>query len=120
MHPGADWGAKLDRPDEETLVELVWAECNDSRLHRGVPRFARADWARFASLSGASLFLRGHDPDLNGRWSLNESCLTLNTSRIYERYGGVLMARLDLTQKASRAAVKVEHLETEGLEFEAP
>lgn len=115
-----NWASRLDRPDEATLMDLVWAECSESRTHRGVPRFTKADWTRFAEVSGASIFLRGHDPDLNGRWSLDDRCLTLHTSRIYERYGGVLAARVDLTRPARAAVVTVEHLETEGRDFEAP
>jgi hypothetical protein len=117
---GADWATRLDRPDEELLLDQVWAECSESRLRRGVPRFTLADWRRFSKQAGVSIFLRGHDPDLNGRWSFDGHCLTLHTSRIYERYGGVLMARVDLKRPASQAAVQVEHLPTEGLEFERP
>ncbi len=115
---GPGWAERLDRPTEADLLELLWAECQESRVHRGVPRFTSADLTAFGAATGTSLFLRGHDPDLNGRWSLSDRCLTLHTSRLYERYGGVLMARLDLTRPASRDAVTVEHLETEGRRYD--
>ncbi len=114
----ARWSARLDRPAEEDLVEVVWAECQEARVHRGVPRFTGTDLTAFFRATGASVFLRGHDPDLNGRWSLGDRCLTLQTTRHYERFGGVLIARLDLTRPAAKEAVTIEHLETEGKRYD--
>ena len=114
------WRGRLDRPSEDDLVALAWSECAESRIQRGVPRFTTTELARFLRTAGASLFVRGHDPDLNGRWSCGDRCLTLHTSRVFERYGGVLAARLDLTVRAGPASLRVEHLETEGTEFDPP
>lgn len=118
-HADRNWKERLDRPDEPDLLELVWAECQESRAHRGVPRFTSVDLDEFAAATGAAIFLRGHDPDLNGRWALRNRCLTLQTTRSFQRFGGVLIARLDLTRAASAEAVRVEHLETEGQVYEA-
>jgi hypothetical protein len=115
-----NWPERLDHPTEDEYLDLTWSECTESRIHRGVPRFTTIDLARFQSVSGTTLFLRGHDPDLNGRWSCGDRCLTLHTSRIFEEYGGVVIGRLRLDRPASRDAVRVEHLDTEGREFEAP
>ena len=114
------WANRLDRPSEEDLFEILWAECQESRAHRGVPRFNGPDLTEFLRASGCSVFIRGHDPDLNGRWSLGDRCLTIHSSRVFERYGGVLLARADLTVPAHRGSVTLEHLETEGQEFELP
>lgn len=120
LDASAGWEARLDRPGEEELLDLTWAECVESRIQRGVPRFTAVDLTRFLARADASIFLRGHDPDLNGRWSLADRVLTLHTCRVFERYGGVLVGRLDLTAPASRAGVRIEHLSTEGQEFEPP
>ena len=118
--PAPDWAQRLEKPGEEEVLALTWSECTESRVHRGVPRFSTADLANFGQATGTSLFLRGHDPDLNGRWSCGDRCLTIHTSRIYERYGGVLCARLALDGAADRKAVRIEHLTTEGQEFDPP
>ncbi|MCI4367072.1 MAG: metallophosphoesterase [Thermoplasmata archaeon] len=116
----ADWRARLDRPGEEELLWLTWAECHESRIQRGVPRFTTTDLEKFQAVSQTKLFLRGHDPDLNGQWACGDRCLTLHTSRVFERYGGVLVGRVDLTKPARRESVRLEHLETEGVEFDPP
>lgn len=115
----ASWRSRLDRPGETELLEVTWAECGASRIQRGVPRFTPMDVERFLRTSGCSIFLRGHDPDLNGIWSFGDRVLTLHTSRVFERYGGVLAGRLDLTVPAAAGSVRIEHLETEGREYPA-
>jgi Calcineurin-like phosphoesterase len=117
---GPTWRERLDRPGEEELLALTWSECNESRIQRGVPRFTTKDLERFAAVSRTRVFLRGHDPDLNGQWACEDRCLTLHTSRVFERYGGVLIARLDLEVPAKRDGIRIEHLETEGVEFDPP
>jgi hypothetical protein len=117
---GPAWRTRLDRPGEEELLALTWAECNESRIQRGVPRFTARELEQFGEVSQTHIFLRGHDPDLNGKWAMGDRCLTLHTSRVFERYGGVLLARLDLTAPAARERVRLEHLETEGVEFDPP
>jgi hypothetical protein len=116
------WSRWFDQIDEEKLTELVWAECGASRIRRGaVPAWTARDLDRFLSVTGLRIVLRGHDPDLNGVAVYGGRCLTLHTSRVYERYGGVLMARLPLDMEiASAADVAVEHLPTEGREYSLP
>jgi hypothetical protein len=72
-------------------------------------------------VSGNRGFLRGHDADLTGRSVFHHRCLTIHTSRIYERYGGVVIARVPLVQPVnSTEEIELEHLETEGREYPPP
>ncbi len=116
-----DWRSRFEHVDEGLLIELVWAECGASRTRRGVARpFDETELERFLAATGAHVFLRGHDPDLAGRSVYGNRCLTLHTSRVYERFGGVLAARLPLDSPVrSTTDIRVEHLETEGKEFAA-
>jgi hypothetical protein len=116
---GPRWTEVFDRLDEEGLCEVVWAECEASRNRRGAARpWGARDLERFLAASGLRLLLRGHDPDISGTPLYAGRCLTLHTTRIYERYGGVLVARLSLrTPLRSVADLRVEHLATEGRSF---
>ncbi len=116
-HP--NWTASFDGLDEEALCEVVWAEADLSRSRRGAARPWNArDLDRFLGSTGLRLFLRGHDPDLCGRRLYEGRCLTLHTTRIYERYGGVVIARLRLGSPLGTVAdLAVEHLPTEGRSF---
>lgn len=115
----ATWRRAFDTPTDETLLEVLWADCAAARVRHGIaPAFDADDLEAFFDRSGARLFLRGHDPDLTGRAVFGDRCLTLHSSRIYERYGGVLAARLPLSRTIrSSADVAVEHVETEGQSF---
>ena len=116
------WTGWFDRIDEETIAEIVWAECGASRIRRGaaMPWVAR-DLERFLESSGMRIMIRGHDPDLNGTAVYGGRCLTLHTTRVFERYGGVVIARLPLDRPLrSVADVEVEHLPTEGRQFRDP
>ena len=110
------WTSAFVDPDDERLAEITWAECDASRIRRGAARaWGERDLEQFLRATGLSIMLRGHDPDVTGRPLYHGRCLTLHTSRIYERYGGVICARLPLqTPLPTVAALKVEHLATEG------
>ena len=113
------WRRAFEDVDDSRLVELVWAECDASRVRRGVsdPWGAEA-LSQFLSKSGLSVFLRGHDADLAGRPLYGGRCLTLHTTRFYERYGGVIVAHAPLDRPLSTiSAIPVEHLSTEGRRF---
>jgi hypothetical protein len=116
------WSAAFDSPDEVRLGEIVWAECDASRIRRGAAHpWGARELDQFLDATGLRLVLRGHDPDLTGRPLYGGRCLTLNTSRIYERYGGVIAARLSLRAPLRTVAdVVVEHLPTEGRTFPVP
>jgi hypothetical protein len=119
---GASWRRSFDETDDERLAQVVWAECDASRNRRFVagPWTAR-DLARFLERTGFRLFLRGHDPDVTGRPLYDATCLTLHTSRIYERFGGVVIARVPLDRRVTSVAdVRVEHLVTEGRSYPPP
>jgi len=111
-----DWVASYLRPDEAALCELVWAECDASRSRRGATRpWGARDLERFLGTTGLRLLLRGHDPDLCGTPLYGDRALTLQTTRIYERYGGVIAATFPLrTPLTSISSVRVHHLATEG------
>ncbi|HTZ61581.1 MAG TPA: metallophosphoesterase [Thermoplasmata archaeon] len=113
------WRRVFDDPDETTLVDIVWTECEASRLRRGVSEaWTAEDLTRFLRATGLSVFLRGHDPDLTGRSVYDGRCLTLHTTRVFERYGGVISARVPLGRPVRTTAdLVVEHLPTEGRRF---
>jgi Calcineurin-like phosphoesterase len=116
------WTEAFSSPDDERLIELTWAECDASRIRRGATLpWGRQDLDRFLDATGLRLMVRGHDPDVTGRSLYGGRCLTLHTSRIYELYGGVLVARLPLAVPLRNVAdLAVEHLSTEGRSFAAP
>jgi hypothetical protein len=118
----APWTKTFDHLDDEALAEVVWAECDAARSRRGGARVWReADLEAFLSASDLSLMLRGHDPDLCGRPLYRGRCLTLHTTRIYERYGGVITARVPLTEHLdSIADLAIRHLSTEGQTYPVP
>ncbi len=116
------WTKAFESMDTERLAEITWAECDASRIRRGaaLPWESR-DLDRFLQATGLRLMLRGHDPDLTGRPLYGGRCLTLHTSRIYERYGGVIVAHLPLVAPLrSVNDLQVEHLPTEGRSFPFP
>jgi hypothetical protein len=118
----ATWREAFDPVSDETLLDVTWTDCAVSRIDRGIGApFTERDLDAFFDRCGARIFLRGHDPDVTGRPVFHNRCLTLHTTRIYERYGGVIAARLPL-DRAVRTLddVRVEHIETEGQEFDVP
>ena len=116
------WKELFDHIDDDRLAEIVWAECAASRNRRGATRpFDERDLTRFLDAAGLALFLRGHDPDLTGRPVYRGRCLTLHTTRLYERFGGVIVARLPLDRPVRGLGdLRVEHLATEGRTFPPP
>jgi hypothetical protein len=118
----ASWKTTYDHLDDEALAEVVWSECDAARSRRGGARVWReSDLEAFLNASGLSLMLRGHDPDLCGRPLYRGRCMTLHTTRIYERYGGVITARVPLTGRVdSTADLSVLHLSTEGRTYPVP
>ncbi|HTT34345.1 MAG TPA: metallophosphoesterase [Thermoplasmata archaeon] len=118
----ANWRRAFDEPTDETLLDVLWTDCAESRIDRGIgPPFNEAALEAFLDRTGARVMLRGHDPDLAGRVVYHDRCLTLHSTRIYEKYGGVLRATLPLTRAVrSIADVPVEHVETEGQSFGLP
>jgi hypothetical protein len=117
-----DWAHAFDSVDEARLAEIVWSECDASRFRRGAtPAWGGRDLERFFRATSLRIFLRGHDPDLAGRPLFEGRCLTLHTTRLYERFGGVIIVRLPLGRplESLRDAL-IEHLPTEGLTFDPP
>ena len=115
-HP---WTRAFASVDDEQLAEITWAEADASRIRRGATRaWGERELERFLTTADLRLFLRGHDPDLNERSLYGGRCLTLQTTRIYERYSGVTVAYLPLrTQLSSVDDLRVDHLPTEGRSF---
>ena len=116
------WSKAFTSLDEDRLAEITWAECDASRIRRGAALpWGRRDLDHFLDATGLRLVLRGHDPDLNGQPLYGGRCLTLHTTRIYERYGGVTIAHLPLRSPLRTVAdIPVEHLPTEGRSFPVP
>ena len=109
------WHQALARPDAERLLELVWAEPSSSHVRRGaIPPWTERDLNGFLEAAGLTTFWRGHDPDLSGRAEFHGRVMTLHTSRLYQRYGGVLMAVVPLDHHlTSVAEAELRHLSTE-------
>ncbi len=90
------WQEAFARRTERLVCELVWAECDAAHSHREVvPAWTGADLERFLSATGLTTVWRGHDPDLTGRPLYDGRAMTLQTTRVYARYG-VVYARLPL------------------------
>jgi hypothetical protein len=113
------WQAEFDRVDDDLLADLVWSGCDASEMQRGsVPRFGARELEEFFLASGRTVFLRGHDPALTGRAVYAGRVMTLQTTRTYERFGGVIIARLPLDRTVRSASdLEVQHLPTEGRTF---
>ncbi len=112
----ASWRRDFDRVSERRLIDVVWTECVESRLRRGLSEpWNGAELGQFLRSAQLSVFLRGHDPDLTGRVLYEAHCVTLHTTRYFERFGGVLLGHLPLDRPVrSIADVPIEHLPTEG------
>jgi hypothetical protein len=116
------WTRAFESLDEERFAEITWAEADASRIGRGVTSpWGSRDLDRFLSITGLRLMLRGHDPDLTGRVLYGGRCLTLHTCRIYERFGGVIVAIVPLQRTLRTVAdLTVLHLSTEGKSYPPP
>jgi hypothetical protein len=108
--------AEFQSPDDEAFLEIVWGECAAAHAHRGIVRpFDERDMLVFLRRCDARIVLRGHDPEMAGRVVYGGRCLTLHTSRLYERYGGILLARLPLDRPVHTVAdLTVERLAPSG------
>lgn len=118
----ARWRQELTEGQEAPWLDCVWASCAASALHRAAaPSFTEAELEGFLAQSGARLFLRGHDPDIAGRWVFRDRVLTLHTCRAYERYGGVITADIPMDRQVGGAPdVRVRHVATEGRRYGEP
>jgi hypothetical protein len=115
----ASWREAFRQPTDDLLYDLVWRDASQSRFDRGLSTpFREKDLAEFLDAIGARVFVRGHDPDLNGRRLDQDRCLTLHTTRVYEMYGGVLFARAGLERPVRSAReIALVHASTEGKSF---
>ncbi|MGI0053598.1 MAG: metallophosphoesterase [Thermoplasmata archaeon] len=118
----SDWRERFQSVAEPMMCDLLWRDAAASQMDRGLsPPFGASELGSFLTTIGARCFVRGHDPDLTGRQLYGGRCLTIHTTRVYERYGGVLLARVSLDRDVgSTEGVVVEHLPTEGRSFPEP
>jgi protein phosphatase len=92
------WTERFRHVDETLLVELLWNRMEEADAEPGLlPPFNEPMLDDFRRAAGLNVFVRGHDPGVLGRPMYHGHCLTLHTSRIYARFGGVLAARFSLT-----------------------
>ncbi|MGP8073082.1 MAG: metallophosphoesterase family protein [Thermoplasmata archaeon] len=118
----SEWAMAFDTVDDDRLAQIVWSECDASENRRGATApWGGRDLERFLRSTGLRIFLRGHDPDITGQPLFEGRCMTLQTTRLYQRFGGVIIARLPLGHplESLRDAV-IEHLPTEGRSYPAP
>ncbi|MCI4339957.1 MAG: metallophosphoesterase [Thermoplasmata archaeon] len=117
-----DWLNRFAHPDDDTLIDVVWSDCTPSHIDRGIaPPFDEAELDKFLRLADCSIFLRGHDPDVTGQPLFHDHCLTLHTTRHYERFGGVIFAELPLDRPVrSTAEVRILHAPVEGQRYSQP
>jgi hypothetical protein len=113
------WRREFEEVDEQRLIDIVWSDPEATRRSHGADRpWDGSELRAFLDGAGLGLFLRGHDPDLVGRPLYEGRCLTLHTTRYYERYGGVIVARVPLDRPVRTCLdVTVDHLSTEGKKF---
>lgn len=110
------WAHAFDALTEEDLLQLLWSECDASRDRRGAGTvWGARDLERFFRSNSLRVFLRGHDPDINGEPLYDGRCLTLQTTRVYQRFGGVIIARVPLGYPVESVRdLVIEHLPSEG------
>lgn len=111
------WQEAVAEPTEERLLELVWSEPEASTSRRGgIEPWTEADLEKFLSTTGLAAVWRGHDPDLAGQPLYRGRVMTLHTTRIYQRYGGVLLAVVPLDRPLrSVQDAELRHLATEAI-----
>jgi Calcineurin-like phosphoesterase len=117
-----EWARAFESLDEGREMQLLWAECDVSRNRRGAGTpWGGRDLERFFRATAFRVFLRGHDPDITGEPLFDGRCLTLQTTRLYQRFGGVIIARLPLGYPIeSLRDVVIEHLPSEGQTYPPP
>ncbi len=115
-----EWAHAFDEVSDDRLTEIVWGQCDASRYRRAsVPTWGGRDLERLFRASGIRIFLRGHDPDVAGLPLYDGHCITLHTTRVFQRFGGVIIGRFPLGRTIeSTRDVLLEHLPTEGQTFE--
>jgi protein phosphatase len=106
------WTERFKRVDETLRVDLLWTRVAAADPEPNiVPAFDEAALDDFLRGSGLHVFVRGHDPRVVGRPFYHGHCLTLHTSRIYSRFGGVLSAHFSLVEPVrSTTDIEVERL----------
>ncbi len=103
------------RRDDPGLLEgLVWSDPANAYEDRGVGfPFSEAELTRFLGSVSANVLLRGHDPKHSGISLYRGTCLTLQTSDLFRRFGhgGILRAEVPpLPRIAGAEAIAVEEL----------
>jgi hypothetical protein len=94
---GSPWTDRFRTVDETLTVELLWSRIGTANPDNDLsPPIDEEALDQFLQTTGLRVLLRGHDPRLVGRSLYHDHCLTLHTSRMYERYGGILTARVPL------------------------
>lgn len=117
-----DWRRRLESPTDDTLIDVTWSDIGASRIQRGLGLpFTELEMDRFLREAGCRVFLRGHDPDVNGRPVFHDHALTLHTTRYYERFGGVTFAEVPMDRPVrSTADVTIRHAPSEGRSYPVP
>lgn len=117
-----DWEERLTKASDDTLLDVTWSDCEGSGYNRGLGEpLTEREVLRFLARAQCRLFLRGHDPPLNGRSLFHGTVLTLHTTRFYERYGGDIYATFPLGRPITSARdVEIHHVSAEGKVFPEP
>jgi hypothetical protein len=117
-----DWERRLSEGSDDVFLDVTWSDCAPSRIARGVlTPFDEAELDAFLARAGCTVFLRGHDPDVTGRPLFHGHCLTLHTTRYYQRYGGVIYAVVPMGRPLRDTTdLEVVHAPSEGQRFPEP
>lgn len=89
---------EVDKDDLHAIESLTWSDPDVSQIFRGIGfPYSRKDVEEFLDGVKANLFIKGHDYSTNGMTIYGGKCLTIFSSRRYEKAGngGVLVAEIE-------------------------
>jgi hypothetical protein len=97
-----DWRSALRKGGEALLLQVVWNDVAVSPTcgNRGIDQepISPENLTDFFARSGTSVFVRGHDPAVAGKFLFDRRLLTLQSTRVYPR-AGLTLARLPLGER---------------------
>ncbi len=100
-----EWRAALEDDSDQLLLQVVWNDVEGSPAcgHRGIEQtpIRRDNLEAFLDRSDTSVFLRGHDPDIAGRFLFDGRLLTVHSTRVFG-WAGLTVATIPLGERMRR------------------